>query len=501
MKLAPEDGERSSATARKLTSPIEQVRKGDVFVVRPGESIPVDGRRAGRRERRQRSGADRRERPGGQGRGRQCVRGDGQSAPASCAARRPASARTPRSARSSAWSPTRRRRKRRLPRWRTRSSGVFVPAVISIAAGDDDRLAAAWPGRSALRCAARHFRAGHQLPVRAGAGDAGRHHGRQRRGREERHPVQDGGIVWRRPARMQHCRAGQDRHHHAAASREVTDRASGGRRRRSRNLLHAAVCAGKPRASIRWPQAIVQYAAEQRRKLQPECGGDFAALPGNGLTANEMVRAAAWRQREVHGSGSCNVPRKPCKRRQKRSPADGQNAAAVQPQDGSDSRHDRRGGRHQGRTAREAVAELRDMGIRVVMLTGDNPAHGTRPSAQPAGVDEVVAGVLPDGKEDVVRQLAEGTGASPWSATASTTPRRSPRADVGIAIGAGTDVAMDAADVVLMKSTPLRRSRRHPPQPRDAAQHPREPLLGVSSTTSSASRWRRACSSACWAGR
>ncbi|MBQ8350940.1 MAG: heavy metal translocating P-type ATPase [Clostridia bacterium] len=100
--------------------------------------------------------------------------------------------------------------------------------------------------------------------------------------------------------------------------------------------------------------------------------------------------------------------------------------------------------------SRQAVEELRAMGIRVVMLTGDNE-HTARAIGRAAGVDEVIAGVLPAGKEDVIRRLsAEGkvamVGDGINDAPALT------RAAVGMAIGAGADVAVDAADVVLVKS-------------------------------------------------
>ena len=98
----------------------------------------------------------------------------------------------------------------------------------------------------------------------------------------------------------------------------------------------------------------------------------------------------------------------------------------------------------------QAIAEMRNMGIHVVMLTGDNERTARAIGAK-AGVDEVIAGVLPDGKESVIRKLQQkgkvimvGDGINDAPALTS--------ADIGIAIGAGADVAIDAADVVLMKS-------------------------------------------------
>ena len=97
-----------------------------------------------------------------------------------------------------------------------------------------------------------------------------------------------------------------------------------------------------------------------------------------------------------------------------------------------------------------AVKELQNMGIRVVMLTGDNERTAKAIGAQ-AGVDEVIAGVLPDGKESVIRALKEKGKVAMVGDGINDAPALT-RADIGIAIGAGTDVAIDAADVVLMKS-------------------------------------------------
>ena len=98
----------------------------------------------------------------------------------------------------------------------------------------------------------------------------------------------------------------------------------------------------------------------------------------------------------------------------------------------------------------QAVKELQNMGIRVVMLTGDNERTARAIGAQ-AGVDDVIAGVLPDGKESVIRSLKEQGKVAMVGDGINDAPALT-RADIGIAIGAGTDIAIGAADVVLMKS-------------------------------------------------
>lgn len=98
----------------------------------------------------------------------------------------------------------------------------------------------------------------------------------------------------------------------------------------------------------------------------------------------------------------------------------------------------------------EAIRQLQNMGIRVVMLTGDNQRTADAIGRQ-AGVDEVIAGVLPDGKEAVIRQLQASSKVAMVGDGINDAPALT-RADTGIAIGAGTDVAIDAADVVLMNS-------------------------------------------------
>ncbi len=99
----------------------------------------------------------------------------------------------------------------------------------------------------------------------------------------------------------------------------------------------------------------------------------------------------------------------------------------------------------------KAIRELQNMGIRVVMLTGDNE-RTARAIGEQAGVDEVIAGVLPEGKEQVIRALREKGKTAMVGDGINDAPALT-RADIGIAIGAGADVAIDAADVVLMKNT------------------------------------------------
>ena len=98
----------------------------------------------------------------------------------------------------------------------------------------------------------------------------------------------------------------------------------------------------------------------------------------------------------------------------------------------------------------QAIKRLQNMGLRVIMLTGDNEKTA-RAIGEIAGVDEVIAGVLPDGKENVIKRLQEKNSVAMVGDGTNDAPALT-RADVGIAIGAGTDIAIDAADVVLMNS-------------------------------------------------
>ena len=174
---------------------------------------------------------------------------------------------------------------------------------------------------------------------------------------------------------------------------------------------------------------------------------DFAALPGNGLTAT-LAGEPLLGGNLSFVSGRCPVPQ-PIR-----------DAAASLAQQGKTPLFFARGDALLGVIAvadvmkgdsAQAVRELQDMGIRVVMLTGDNPRTAQAIGDQ-AGVDRVIAGVLPDGKERVVREL-KALGKVAMVGDGINDAPALTRADMGIAIGAGTDVAIDAADVVLMKSS------------------------------------------------
>ena len=192
-------------------------------------------------------------------------------------------------------------------------------------------------------------------------------------------------------------------------------------------------------------RAILQHA--EQRHIPTQEVTDFQAMPGNGL------RAAAADGRTLCGGNLAFIERAAQVPEPMRAQADKLAQAGKTPMFFS------AGGRLLGVIAvadvikpdsPQAVRELQNMGIYVVMVTGDNERTARAIGAQ-AGVDQVIAGVLPDGKESVIRELRRRGKVAMVGDGINDAPALT-RADIGIAIGAGTDVAIDAADVVLMKS-------------------------------------------------
>ena len=191
-------------------------------------------------------------------------------------------------------------------------------------------------------------------------------------------------------------------------------------------------------------KAVVGYAKEQSLHL-PEVE-DFQALPGNGLSG-------MFQGKNLYGGNYEFIHRKveisdTIKKQSENLAEEGMTPlffAKERTLLGIIAVADR-----MKEDSPQAVKELQNMGIRVVMLTGDNERTAQAIGRQ-AGVDEVIAGVLPDGKEAVVQKLQKQGKVAMVGDGINDAPALT-RADVGIAIGAGTDIAIDAADVVLMKS-------------------------------------------------
>ena len=193
--------------------------------------------------------------------------------------------------------------------------------------------------------------------------------------------------------------------------------------------------------------AVMAYAEE--KQIAGEAVKDFTALPGNGLTAR-------LNGRELIGGNNRFMSRRV------RLPAEIEarsEALAAQGKTPLFFAHD---GRFLGVIAvadtikadsAQAVRELKDLGIQVIMLTGDNE-RTAQAIGREAGVDTVVAGVLPDGKESQIRVLSEYGKVAMVGDGINDAPALT-RADIGIAIGAGADIAVDAADVVLMHGSLL----------------------------------------------
>ncbi len=437
MKLAPKTA-TLLVDGQEQVVPIEQVKRGDVFVVRPGENIPVDG---------------------------VVVEGDtavnesaltGESIPVDKAPGDRVSAATANQSGFIRCEATRvgedttlsqiirmvsdaAATKAPIAKVADRVSGVFVPVVISIAAvttliwllvGEPFGNALA-RGISVLviscPCA---LGLATPVAIMVGSGMGAKH-----------------GILFKTAVSLEAAgktqivaldktgtiTSGQPRVTDVLPAEGVTE-----------DALMAAAYALERRSEHPLARAIVEAAREKR--LHEQEAADFRALPGNGLSGTvdgEPVVGGSVK----YVSGVAQVPPKALQ------------AADRLAGEGKTPLLFARSGKLLGMIAvadtikedsPEAVAQLRRMGVRVVMLTGDNRRTAEAIGKQ-AGVDQVIAGVLPDGKERVVRELQEHGPVMMVGDGVNDAPALT-RADVGVAIGAGADVAIDAADVVLMNS-------------------------------------------------
>ena len=423
---------------KEITVPIEQVRIGDVFVVRPGENIPVDG-----------------EVVSGSGSVDESAL-TGESIPVDKAEGDPVSAATVNQAGFLTCRATRvgedttlsqiirmvsdaAATKAPIAKIADRVSGIFVPVVLGIAAvttviwllaGQTPAFALA-RGISVLviscPCAL-----GLATPVAIMVGNG---------------LGAKNGILFKTAVSLEETGKGQ------IIALDKTGTLTRGEPRVTDLLpaegvgeaeLLAAAFALESKSEHPLAKAVVAMGEE--RQITPREVERFAALPGNGLTAfldGKELTGGSLKYMRGRTALSPDVIRQ------------AENLAG----EGKTPLAFALGGRFLGLiavadTLKEdspaAVAAMKKMGLKVVMLTGDNERTARAIGAQ-AGVDEVIAGVLPDGKEEVIRRLKDvgkvimvGDGIN--DAPALT------RADIGIAIGAGTDVAIDAADVVIMRS-------------------------------------------------
>ncbi len=190
--------------------------------------------------------------------------------------------------------------------------------------------------------------------------------------------------------------------------------------------------------------AVLKYAKEKNQNLEEV--KNFTAVAGNGLTGT-LKDMTLW-------GGNASFIRKFIE-----IPKEMETQAKILSEEGKTPLFFAKEGQFLGIIAvadilkeesPQAIKELKNMGIRVVMLTGDNE-RTAKAIGDKAGVDEVIAGVLPEGKESVIRSLKKQGKVAMVGDGINDAPALT-RADIGIAIGAGTDIAIDAADVVLMKS-------------------------------------------------
>ncbi|MBQ8074184.1 MAG: heavy metal translocating P-type ATPase [Clostridia bacterium] len=437
MKLAPQSAVLLR-DGREVTVPIDQVRMGDVFVVRPGENLPVDGVVI--------SGSGSVDESALTGESIPVDKAEGDVVSAATVNRSGfLTCRATRVGQDTTLSQIIQMvsdaaaTKAPIARIADRVSGVFVPAVLGIAAVTTViwLLAGQTPAFALARgiavlviscpCAL-----GLATPVAIMVGN----------GLGAKH-----GILFKTAVALEETGKAQ------IIALDKTGTITQGEPRVTELIpaegvpeaeLLTAACALERGSEHPLARAVLRYGEEKGCAIREV--RDFTALPGNGLQASLDGETLVGGSLKYIGH-RLSLP-DALRRRAAQLAAEGKTPLVFA-----------RGERLLGMIAvadtlredsPEAIAALKRMGLKVVMLTGDNRRTAEAIGRQ-AGVDEVIAGVLPDGKEDVVRQLKEAGRVIMVGDGINDAPALT-RADIGMAIGVGTDVALDAADVVLMKS-------------------------------------------------
>ena len=437
MKLAPQTA-TLIRDGGEVTAPVSEVRPGDIFVVRPGETVPVDGIVLEGTSAVNEAALTGESLPVDKAPGDEVTSATlNQSGFLRCRASRVGEDTTLSQIIQLVESAA--ATKAPIAKIADRVSGIFVPVVIALAA----LTAAVWLalGSPAGEAAARGIAVlviscpcalGLATPVAIMAGS----------GRGARH-----GILFKTAASLEAAGRTQivalDKTGTVTSGvpvvtdiRPVDDMSEG-------ELLRLAASL-EAKSEHPLARAVRQKAREMDLSLEE--AREFAALPGNGLRAVIGGRQLFGGSRQFI-SGEAAI-----------SPELSREADALAEQ-GKTPLFFAGDGRCLGMIAvadtlkedsHQAVAELQGMGLRVVMLTGDN-RRTAEAIGREAGVDEVIADVLPSGKEEVIRSL-QTTGKTAMVGDGINDAPALTRADTGIAIGAGTDIAIDAADIVLMKS-------------------------------------------------